>query len=562
MNKIHPLPQEIIAKIAAGEVIERPAYAVKELLENSLDAGADSISIHIEESGLRKITVIDNGEGMSREDLLECFKPHTTSKISSETELSNIQTLGFRGEALSSIAVISKMNIKSKRQGDTAGVSVEIYAGKIEKISSTGMPAGTQITIENIFSPIPGRKKFLKSLFTEYNHILEVVTGVALAYPQVQFVLSHNGKQIFDLPKTNDTLERTKQLLGMDFYFNILPLTYEDSYIKISGFLSKPHLTTSSLRKHFFYVNNRKIKNRLFSWTIKNAYGTLLPSPSYPVCVLFFSLPYETVDVNVHPRKEEVRFVDNELISDAIHKAVKQTLAKHSLINKSDLDEDILKPNTKSYAGRILREKKLPWTLQDIDEISGKKHIVQLHNLYLLSQSKYGIQFVDQHAAHERILFEQLSEEFKKQKKETPTFGFQKPIVFNLSFVEGQVLSENIKLFNDLGFEIEHFKGSTFLLQTAPLLFQDRNCKQLILEMIDDLKDEKKPKEIDSITSRMIAYLACRGAVKAGDKLTQKQAKDLLEKLTKTRNNATCPHGRPVKVEIDLEKINKLFKRT
>ena len=224
MKKIHPLPQEVIAKIAAGEVIERPAYAVKEVVENAIDAHADNIILHIEDSGLKKITIIDNGEGMSIEDIQECFKPHTTSKISSEENLSNIQTLGFRGEALASIAAISHMIIKSKTKEDTAGTNIEIRAGQVEKISPTGIPVGTHITINNLFYTVPGRKNFLRNSRTEFRHIIDLVTQYALIYPNIRFFLSHNHRTIFDLPHNSDILERIKTLLGTTIYNYLLSM--------------------------------------------------------------------------------------------------------------------------------------------------------------------------------------------------------------------------------------------------------------------------------------------------------------------------------------------------
>ena len=594
MKKIFPLPQNVISKIAAGEVIERPVYAVKELIENSLDAGADTITILVEESGLRKIAVIDNGEGMSLEDVKECFKPHSTSKISSEEELSHIHTLGFRGEALSSIASISRLIIKSKRAEDTTGTQIELHEGKIEKISPIGMPHGTEIVIEGLFGPVPARKKFLKSSRTEFRHTIELIISVALSYPNVHFSLSHNGKMIFDLPKPTPTLpyqggskrssppekgeleevfERINMLLGRDIFSNLLPVSYEDSYIKISGFLGKPQIAKGIASKQYIYINNRKVTNKQIAFAVKEAYGTLLQSGKYPVFLLFVSLPFEAVDVNVHPRKEEVRFINNQLIAEAVHGAVAKTLTENNLTFnnywKHDLfpDEYSLKdaplslPNTHSYAGRILKEDKFPWSLQTIIEVSPTTDIIQLHNLYLALPTQHGMLLVDQHAAHERILYEQLLESFKDKKKELALYKFSKPHVFELDFVESELLQENVAFFAEMGFAIEHFKANSFLLHALPLLLHDRNAKQLISEMLENISQEKKAKDLDEISRKTIAYIACRGAVKRGDKLTKKQARDLLEKLEQTSNNATCPHGRPVKVEISLDKLHKLFKR-
>lgn len=564
MRKIYPLSEEVISKIAAGEVIERPMYAVKELVENSLDAGADSIVVHIEESGLRRITIIDNGEGMSEQDIRECFKPHTTSKISSDEELAHIRTHGFRGEALSSIAAISRMIIKSRIKDTAAGICVELREGETEKISPVGMPYGTQVIIENLFYPVPGRKKFLKSARTEFRHILELMTSVSLIYPAVHFTLTHNKKIVFDLPQTTDSLERIKILLGTTIFQNLLPVSYSDSYISVSGFLTKPQAAATTTQKQFISINKRKVNDKLVSLAVKEAYGTLLESSAYPACILFLTIPYELVDVNVHPRKESVRFVDTQLIYDAVFRAVSQALTQNNLTFYSETGNGLslgdAPGKTNSFAARLLREKKLPWTIMPLIEISGND-VMQMHNLYLIKPTNHGMFVVDQHAAHERILYEQLLEEFKKQKNTQPIQRLSKAAVFDLSVTETELLQEYLPLFAQLGFTIEHFQKNTFLLQTVPLLFHDRDYQKLIGEILEELAQEKRVKEIDSVSRKMIAYLACRAAVKAGDKLTKKQAKDLLEKLETTPNNATCPHGRPIRVMIDINRIHRMFKR-
>lgn len=560
MQKILPLSPDVIAKIAAGEVIERPVYAVKELVENALDADATKISVRISDSGLKSIVVSDDGVGMSKEDLLECFKPHTTSKLSSEEELSHISTLGFRGEALASIAAISKMTIKSKTKKSSSGTSIELREGVIKSTLPVGMPYGTQVTVENLFYPVPGRKKFLKSPRTEFRHIVEVMTQFALVHPSVHFTLSHNGKQIFDLPATIDVLERIKELLGSDVFVNLLPVNYEDSYIKVSGFLTKPQ-SASSTQKQFLFVNNRRISDKLIAQAVKDSYGTLIEQTAYPTCILFLSMPYEVVDVNVHPRKEEVRFVDNQSLYDAVHRAVAQSLTENNLVFHTDTWKGLVHASdTRSYAGRLLREKKLPWTVQPIVEISGSD-IIQMHNLYLVAPTKSGMLVTDQHAAHERILYEQLLDEFSKQKTELPLYELPKEKLFDVSVSDAEALSEYLTIFQKMGFVIDHFQKSTFRIHSIPMLFQDRKPEELVHEILEELTNEKRVKEVDIVSRKMIAYLACRAAVKAGDALTRKQSKELLELLKKTPNNTTCPHGRPIQVAIPLGTIHKLFKR-
>lgn len=563
MRKIYPLPESVIAKIAAGEVIERPVYAVKELIENAIDAEADRITIYLENSGLKKISVIDNGTGMTAEDLQECYKPHTTSKIASEEELSTIASLGFRGEALSSIAAISRMFIKSRTEDAALGTLIEVEKGTMQKKSPAGMAIGTHITVEDLFYTLPGRKKYLKSKRSEYRLILETITHFALTYPHIHFSFFHNNRQVFDLIKVQDVSQRINFLLGNDLFTHLLPVSYKDKYITVTGFISRPQIVTHQRHKQYFFVNQRKITNTTIATAVKDAYGTLLESLAYPVCILYISLPFELVDVNIHPRKEEVRFSDNQFLYDAIYKAVTQTLAKNNLTFYSDNLQGISiqdKSITQTYAGRLLREKKLPWQLLPLDEITPAE-VHQIHKLYLLSVSKQGLILIDQHAAHERILFEQLLEEFTKKKQSMSQFILPKPEIIELSYSDSELLQEFKQVFTDYGFSIEHFRENAFVLHAVPLLLQDRNSKEIIADFLSDLHQEKRIQETDRITKKMLTYLACRGAVKAGDALTKKQCKELVEKLATTSNNTTCPHGRPTKIIIPIDKVHRMFKR-
>lgn len=566
MRTIHQLPQIVISKIAAGEVIERPVYAVKELVENSLDAGADSIAISVEESGLQRIMVVDNGEGMSAEDLKECFKPHTTSKLDSADGLSHVQTLGFRGEALASIAAISRMTIASRQKNDTSGASVVLLEGRVEKTAPVGMPVGTSVTVENLFHAVPARKKFLKSLRTEFRHIIDTVMHFAFANPSVHFILTHNGKTILDVPKTDDVLSRVHALLGKDIFASLIPIEFEESYVKMTGFLAKPQITTKTPHKQFLFINKRKVHDKGISLEIKNAYGTLIDKQSYPVCIVFFEMPFETVDVNVHPRKEEVRFADSQGLLQMIEQAVTKTLAEHNLtfhttawekaVFLGDSDARAFK-STASYAGKLLKEQKLPWNL---DQIKKDAPIVQLHNLYLVTETADGFALIDQHAAHERIMYEQFTDAFTAQKEADHAMHLPKPYVLELSLSESEILEEYMEVLEQAGFAIEHFKGKSYIITAVPQLLHDRDYKTLLIELFEGFV-EGRGKSIDSISQKMLAYLACHAAVRAGDALTEKQAKDLIQQLEKTPNNATCPHGRPTKIVMDIAMMNKLFKR-
>lgn len=559
MAKIYQLSPKIIAKIAAGEIIERPAYAVKELLDNAIDAGANNIEIEIEQSGLKKIKVTDNGEGMTKEDLLQSFKSHTTSKIYQENDLSAIKTLGFRGEALASIAAISDLTIQSRTKPAVGGSKIEILAGQPSKITSVGMPVGTTIIIKNLFNSVPARKKFLKSSATEFRHMMEIVTNIALAYPAVKIIFTHNNKIVFNLPKNQTRSERIKILLGTSLSQNLIPLVFNNTYINISGFIAHPQTTSMSTQKQFLFINNRRVVDKLFSSTIKDTYGNLLESTSYPIFILFLDLPYETVDVNIHPRKEQVSFTDQNLIYSTLQQAIKETLQQNNLAwSKFDWEKDGLlrdhDVNTNSYLGQILKEEIASW--------NPHQEIQQIHNLYLMIQTKKGVVFIDQHAADERIIYEKLKLTLSQQKEKLSTHQLVSPVILDLSYTEAAIIHEYLALFQQLGLEIEQFKDQTYVLRAISSIFTDRDLFSLVQEIIDQISEGKNIKDLDVVSDKIITYLACRFAVMAGDALTKPQAKKLLENLEKTPNNATCPHGRPTKIELSLNSLNKSFKRS
>lgn len=561
MTKIHLLSPDLVAKIAAGEVVERPAYAIKELVENSVDAGADYIRIDIEKSGLQKITITDNGEGMSGEDIKLCYQSHTTSKISAESDLQAIKCMGFRGEALASIAAISNLTIRSKTAAQKAGTEVELTAGKVEDISPVGMPAGTSISVENLFYTVPARQKFLKSPQTEFRISLQIISNIALAYPQIRFFVTHNKKTVLDLPKNQNILERVKELLGESTFKNLVPVSVEDSYISLSGFIAKPQLSTHSPQKQYVFINGRTVRSKLISSTVKDTYGTLLEPDAYPIFIFSLKTPYEMVDVNVHPRKEEVAFHNDKLITSAVSTAVTNALNENNLTfydnrwqkskrNKSDILQ-IRDGGTSTYAAEILKQE-----LPKKTKISKSADIIQLHNLYLITETENGFLMIDQHAAHERILYEKLKRSFESKRKQPEKFTLLVPLELELSITDQETLDEHKNIFAELGFIIDDNR-----VVEVPELFHDRNIEELITEMIDDLAEGKEIHNLDVRSERMLSYLACRSAIKAGDKITKEQAKEICSQLATCQNQYTCPHGRPTQIEITSDELAKLFMR-
>ncbi|MDQ3099033.1 MAG: DNA mismatch repair endonuclease MutL [bacterium] len=567
MAKIHQLSPELIAKIAAGEVIERPAYAIKELIENAVDAQASTIKIELLRAGLDKIIITDNGIGMDKEDIRECFKPHTTSKISNENDLFTVNSMGFRGEALASIATISDMTIRSRYIDDTLGTEIDLKIGNIEKMGPFGMPIGTEIIIRNIFNNVPARKKFINSPSVEFRLILEMITALSLALPGVGFSLYHNKRQVLDLPSEQSLLDRASLLFGTEFKANLLPVLIEDSYLKISGYIAKPQLSTRSGSKQYLFINKRKIIDKQLIATIKDTYGTLLEPRVHPIFILFFDMPYERVDVNIHPRKEQVAFTDPQFLVLTLRQAVISRLSTENLIyndrrwQSGEYSPANYQPwslrdgGMNSFASKLLKET-TPWTVEK--EILKSSDILQMHNLYLIAQTKNGIILIVQHAAHERILYEQFLLEFRKVRNEKVIYIFESPVNIELSIHETQALRDNVSEIAELGFDID---ADSLTIKSLPEIFKDRNPTSLLRELLEDLIENRALKDIDSKSNKMIAYLACRTAIKAGDKLSKEQAHNLIEKLNQCKTKFTCPHGRPVQIEISLNELHHKFHR-
>lgn len=559
MPKISKIPPHVVARIAAGEVIERPVYAVKELIENALDANATRITIQIEASGLKKIIVTDNGEGMSNQDIQESFLPHTTSKLIDES-LVGIQTLGFRGEALASIAAVSDLIIQSRNLDDTAGTQVEIKSGDVQKVLPVGMPHGTSVTIENLFYPVPARKKFLKSERTEFRHIVDLVSEYALSFPSVRFLLLHNNRVVIDVPENQSFIQRLEDVLKQPLVSNLIPVVSDDAYISVNGYIAHPQLSTSTLYKQYLFLNNRVVSDRYISSAIKQAYGTLLAKTQYPIFILHLTVPYEMVDVNVHPRKEQVSFVHKDMVISTIQNSVSQTLEKSNL--------HFTVPPTQIYSARrgstlsedaqMLRDAQDLWNVKDPILLSDSQALQQIHSMYIMVQTKRGIVLIDQHAAHERILYEQIIKTFKKeiQKK----YVLKRHTVLSFTPSEEEIVEEYLSLFISLGFDIQK-KNKQYVLNAIPTLFKSRDTTQVVTEIIGQLSEYGSVVTLDSVTDMMISYLACRAAVKAGEKLTVPEMKRLIEKLENTQNNATCPHGRPTRIDLPLTELNKWFKR-
>jgi DNA mismatch repair protein MutL len=568
MPTIKVLSQDIVSKIAAGEVIEKPVYAVKELIDNSIDAKSTQIKITLQDAGLKRIVCRDNGIGMDKDDLRQSFMPHTTSKIESAEDLYNIQTLGFRGEALSSIASVSLMTIRSRQKDSDHGYQIEIKNGQIENFQPASMAEGTEITIQNLFYNTPARIKFLKSEQTELRLITELIISYSFAYPEISFSLIHNDRTIVDMPLGQTLETRIKKLHGEGHFNYLLKIKNNFEYLEITGYVGKPQSAATNSRKQFIYVNNRRVYDKNISYLVKETFGSLLEPKLYPSFYLFISLPPERVDINVHPRKEQVAFSEDQMIGSAIQNTIADAIKSNDIKyydlrwNKNQQEQNqkfvLHDGGTATYTGKLLKETTNTWSLKnDINETS---KVAQFHNLYIISQTKKGILLIDQHAAHERILYEQFLDEYQKLQDKKEIQVLSKPLLLEFSPDENVALEEHIISLENIGFKFQKVKNELYLI-TIPEVFRDRDLQSILTETLDDLTQSNIFKKVDLKTDKMLSYLACRSAIKAGEKLNTSEMENLIKKLSETRTQYTCPHGRPVQVELSLDELHRLFHR-
>jgi DNA mismatch repair protein MutL len=592
MNLIKKLDQDLINKIAAGEVVERPASVVKELMENSIDAQANQIAIDLEKGGIDLIVIQDNGTGMSKEDASLSVERHATSKISTLEDLFNIQTLGFRGEALASISAVSQFILETKTKEGIEGTKLEIRDSKLE-IRPYGCTEGTKITIKDLFYNVPARKKFLKTPLTEYNHILETITQFALINPQISFKLTHNKTLILNLPKANNWLERIKQVLGQDIAKDLLELK-QPGTIEITGFIGKPEIARQNRKSQFIFVNKRAVSDFLIAKAVKDGYGSLIPRELNPVFVLNIKLPPQLVDVNVHPRKTEVKFKDMQEIYLTVLKTIQNCLAANLMPArlKTETGQPVktytLKPQAASqtfkpsvsyqrnfkniqtkpsqisqaleFSKQILKDEFVEQPEKAV--IGAWRLIGQIHNSYLLIEAPSAILIIDQHAAAERILYERFKNDFA-----TSNIKSQKlllPLTLELSHREIEILKQSAEFLKNLGFDLESFSGNSFIVNSVPQELDKLDVKQTILGLINDLEehDFNSAKSIDEKKDLVIKYAACRTAVKFKDRLASEEQIKLLQDVISMMDKInTCPHGRPFIMELTLDQLAKNFKR-
>lgn len=565
MSKIILLSPDVSQKIAAGEVIERPFSAVKELVENSLDAGASDIKTELHSGGKRLIRVTDNGQGMNREDALLCFERHSTSKISRVNDLDRIATLGFRGEALPSVSSVSRIILKTSDGKGEKGTLIEREGEEVIQVSDIAFPKGTSVEVRDLFFNLPARKKFLRSERAELSWITRYMTHVSLAYPGMRFSLVHGKRHVFDYPSVKTLKERIFQVYGKSLLEHLMEVDHEEEGRRLYGFASVPPSGRRDRTHQLFFVNRRLVRDRNLQAGLNQAYRGFLEKDQFSEAFLFLSCPYEDVDINVHPAKAEIRFTDPHAFFQIILHSIEKAMLKKQGIKE-------VYPASASAKGRLrieegMRErsflsperKQEAWT--DVLPPSEKEERVfprilgQYQDTYIIASSEDGILIIDQHNAHERVLFEKYRDIDKKKKWPRKLALF--PVLFELSPSQVLSLEGNQAVLEDAGFRVEAMSGRSISLKEFPDLFKEEEAKEIFLSLLEDIKGDK----IKDKKMKLLATLACKTAVKAGQPLSFEKMSYLVEELFKTSNSSLCPHGRPVMVKIERKEIERGLKR-
>lgn len=602
-SKIKILPEKLCNQIAAGEVVERPASVVKELVENSLDAGADAIVIEIDRGGKKKIVVTDNGCGMGHDDVFLCFERHATSKIKTEDDLFHLVYHGFRGEALPSIAAVSRLSVISRTEENDCGLRVDIVGGQVKHTAEVGVPCGTIFEVKDLFFNLPARRKFLRKDDTEFGHISEIVTRLALAHPSVHFKLIHNGRSVLDLYRQNCSLDRIAMVVGRTIVDELLAVECEQGTLKLSGFVARPTVNRSTTATVYSFVNGRFVKDRVLHHAIMDGYRQLLMKGRYPVCVLFLQLDSEMVDVNVHPTKHEVRFHDQRMVHQFVSESVRNVLRdssreipsivsipfvtstaiveknnhepvreNHSIapLVKKELcgaDKDHVLETTVEYSVapqqvqplRVAAPQAPALLVDDKGYFESLAIIGQYHLSYILCEDGDDLVLIDQHAAHERIGYERFKEQYATGEIVTQELLF--PDILELSIREDAELREQHDQMRRLGFELEHFGGLSWALKSIPIFLVENDVKSMVCDVLAELNSVGNSALTHDAFDAVLIKMACHGMIRANQRLEVVEMKALLQQLDEVDFNQHCPHGRPILQRLRLNDVEKMFRR-
>jgi DNA mismatch repair protein MutL len=615
MTKIRVLPEILANKIAAGEIVERPASVVKELLENSIDAAAHAVRVAVESGGKRLILVADDGDGMGQDDAILAFEHHATSKLASIDDLGAIATLGFRGEALPSIASISRLTL-STRAADAdpsaPGTEVEIHGGVMRSVKPVAWNRGTEVAVRDLFFNVPARRKFLRSNETELGHIARLVTHYALARPEIRFQLESDGRSLLQTTPVGTLRDRVFQVFGEGFLDNLVEISGQASGVDVRGFASKPHEQRTNPYSQFFYVNRRMVRDKVVMSAIRQAYRNCMPASAYPVALIFIDLPPDQVDVNAHPAKTEVRFrqqtVVHDLIRDSIQRALVQGKSVPVYEHRSDpwsgfaggpegngrLAGNEAGPApffdfTPAYAAADPFQRALNYPFREllpapvpqrehdtlpvrpeclIDAPSddsrpfsanGVRILGQIQDSYIIASDANGLLIIDQHVAHERVLYEKLAKAAKTNQVETQ--GLLVPLSLELPPHQVATLRNMLPELERNGFQVEQFGGSAVLIRSVPAAVKECDCRRLLTEILEGVDREERTLDMERIRDRIAVSMACQAAIKVHMPLTPEKMQWLLDELSQTRIPTNCPHGRPVILRFSLYEIERNFGR-
>lgn len=625
---IQVLDEQTINKIAAGEVVERPSSVVKELVENAIDAGATEITIEVAGGGEELIRVSDNGKGMTREDAKLAVLRHATSKIRSADDLTQVLSLGFRGEALASISAVSRFTLQTRQEDDQLGTEIVIEGGTMLRTEDAGCGIGTTITVEDLFFNTPARKKFLKKTQTETTNINYIVTKLSLSHPEIAFKLIANQKMLVSTPGTNKLFDTIGSLYGAKVAEEILPINKTEDGVTVRGYLAKPAVLKSNRQWQTFFVNGRTINSRFLAKAIDNAYHSLLPKSGFPMVVLELTLPTEDVDINVHPQKSEVKFADESKLYRLVYHAVTEVLT--NVARGGDIASDVEKPRYQTYNPQPPRraeeyprldfgaasthsafntpttpsksnsvtytprssvvyessrvaEISAPWETTEppmplstayamkveslpqafVQEPSVQEErcerfypMGQVYDCYIVAQNDNGLFLVDQHAAHERILYDR----FAAATDSVPSQQLLIPQIMEFTEDECEIISENEAVFMNLGFSLDLIGPQTFRLKEMPADVPSDEAEAIIREILMAYRNMHEPSARE-LRHHGLQIAACRAAIKAGETMTMRQMQILLNELSETTMPYTCPHGRPCMIRFDINDLDKMFKR-
>jgi len=608
MSKIRVLADHVANQIAAGEVVERPASVAKELVENSIDAGATRITIEIEAGGRRLLKVSDDGEGMVRDDAVLAFERHATSKIRETEDLGAIGTLGFRGEALASIASVARVELTTCIEGASAATRVGIDGGRMRDVKDAAHPRGTTIAVRDLFFNIPARRKFLRSEATETYHLTNLVTHYALAHPEIAFTFINNGREVVRAAPAKDLRERAYQIFGQEFLENLLEVNGGDAQVaRVTGYVSAPRDRRTSRDSQYLFVNRRFVRDRMIGRSLSEGYRSILPHGVYPAALLFIETPLEEVDVNVHPAKTEVRFRRSAAVADAVREAVKAALASASYVPPPEpepiatataavsfiapqpriefvppppvvqrppveasgeeiaRDIEVMIQSAQSYQSAksafppLNSAEKLAREVTPESLSTNIRPLGQLEESFIIATDDEGLLLIDQHVAHERVLFDKYRA--LEAERRTESQQLLVPETFDLTPAQAAVFDDLAPELEKYGFELMRLSGRTVAVKAIPADLPSGEARNMLAELLDTVDAEKKSSARETLRDEIAASLACHAAIKVNMSLTPEKMRWLIDRLLQTSSPTTCPHGRPIILRLSRRDILKGFHR-